>query len=388
MSWRDELAGLAGAGETLASPPTPQEVRRRMRRRRAARVAVPVTVTAVVLAAGAVLIPPLLRQPLDAVPAGLTDACGLPVADAAAEAFDAGQVVEPGQDLATVVAGANQVVTYEEGFAIGVGVMYAASGVEEYALVPAGDVYTVAWLVSDGEVVGVLEPEHVTAPDGNVRPDAEIWLDGSYVPISCDGGPAEVGEYEVVAAVALTGVLDATSVEPDAVTAVLSEPIPLRIGEADPLAGLGECGSAWPEGVAGITDGYDLGLRLDAAGAPLIEDEQLRVEVTARHDGVEELQGWTGHPWVVLVADGTVIGTTGGMNDVGLDASLAPGESLGYDGYASLTACDSGTPLAAGTYEVYAIMSFFFESPAGDEGPDGTRTDVTAVGGPWEITLD
>jgi hypothetical protein len=46
-----------------------------------------------------------------------------------------------------------------------------------------------------------------------------------------------------------------------------------------------------------------------------------------------------------------------------------------------------GDPLPAGTYELYAVMGFFFTTPAGDDGPEQDRTDVTAIGGPWTVSV-
>lgn len=385
--WKDELGSLAEAGEQLTEPPTPEDVRRRVRSRKVARVAVPAGAAVLLLAVGAAVLPGLFRQPLEAAsqPPAL---CGLPVLEAAAAAFGVDEAVGPGEGPAEVVAGANQVVEHGAGLAVGVGVLSGGSGAEELGLVPAGDVYVAAWLVEDGRVVGLLEPEHVISPSGTIEPGAEVWLDGSYLPTACAGGPGAVGEYSIVTAVALAPVLEG-SVDEASATAVLSAPIPLRIGEPEALVGLGACGSAWPDGVAETTDGHALGLRItgDDLGS-VVNAEAVRTAVTVTNESSDDLEGWTGHPQLVIVDAGTVVGGTDAMDGQGLDAGLAPGERLSYQGYAPLTACGSDELLPPGTYEVWAIMSFFFTSPAGQEGPEGDRTDVTAVGGPWAITID
>lgn len=384
--WKHELTELVEIGAQMAQHPDAAGLRRGVRRRRAARVALPAGAAVAVIAAGALVVPGLFRQPLD--PGGqVSDSCGRPVLEAAASAFGIDQAFGPGEGVVDVVAGANQVVEQGASLAIGVGVLFGDSNADAFHLYQAGENYVAAWLVDDdGEVIGVLEPEFVASPDGQALDGPELWLDGSYQPISCDGGPAGVGEYSIVTAVALAPRLGDDHV--GELTAVLSEAIPLRIAEPDPLTGLGTCGATWPAGVVEATDGYALGLRLSGNGADAtVADDGLRLAVTVTNDGAEDLGGWTGHPTLVLVRDGVVVGGTDAMDGEGLDASLAPGAVLDYDGWAPLTACDSGEALAAGTYEVYAIMSFFFTSPAGEDGPEGNRTDVTAVGGPWEISL-
>ncbi len=126
--------------------------------------------------------------------------------------------------------------------------------------------------------------------------------------------------------------------------------------------------------------------------------EPLRFTVTATNEGTAGVEGWTGHPWVLLTRDGQVVAVPGAQDDIGLDATMPPGASTGYDAVTELEDCTTlgvgehagtsgGDPLPPGDYEVWVAMDFFLTTPAGDDGPESDRTDVHLVYGPWPVTL-
>ncbi|ACQ81210.1 hypothetical protein Bcav_2965 [Beutenbergia cavernae DSM 12333] len=402
------LDGLADAAARAAGDAPVGEVLRRARRRRVVRRTVPAVAGVAVVAAAALLVPPAVQLWRDGATPASGTACGRPVETAAGEAFDGAEVL--GEDGPVAVgAGANATVESGDDLAVGVGVSYAASGVDSYELVPDADgSYAAIWLVDDdGLVVGVAVPDTVGQLETtSVTPEADVWIDGAYQLWGCDGeslaGAVPTGEYELVAAVAARP----GNVEDPAPSVVLSAPAGLRVGTADPLENLGACGSQWPAGVEATTDGYELGLRVTAPAdlgdaVPFDPDadppgEGLEFPVTVRNDSGAELVGWTGHPWLVVVRDGIVVGVPGASDDVGIDATMTPRAELELGAWMPLHDCATmgqdpetglGEPLPPGEYEVYAISHFFFTEPAGTEGPEGDRTDVTAVGGPWLVTV-
>ncbi|WP_166348394.1 hypothetical protein [Phytoactinopolyspora limicola] len=339
------------------------------------------------------------------------DACGQDVKAAAGAVFPGATVYTDDGPVGlrldpTTTSGSAEVYVAAE-------MTYAASGVDRYAVVNAAGAPLSLWVVDgDGRVVGTGEPVGSYPDDMAVTPQDSTWMDVGFELRSCGGidGTARgellpPGEYDVVGGV---GVAPASSGPVDAAAAVVLAPAVFTVGEEveDPLFNA-QCGAEWPGDVVTSTDGYELGLRLDgpadlgdvAPQDPTDGDPRGAVfTVTATNVSDADLDGLTGHPWIVVVRDGVVVGTTGGVDDIGLEATMAAGASIDYEAWVPLHDCTTvgvgehantggGDPLPAGTYELYAVMGFFFTTPAGGDGPEGDRTDVTAVGGPWTVTV-
>jgi hypothetical protein len=98
------------------------------------------------------------------------------------------------------------------------------------------------------------------------------------------------------------------------------------------------------------------------------------VEVTSQ----QELQGLT-PPGAdaFLVSDGRVVTIPLPQDAVGMLFSVAPGETISAPAEAVLVSCDSGDPLAPGTYELYARLVVI---------PDGGGS-VESFGGPWPLQV-
>ncbi len=343
----------------------------------------------VVMVLVAVLKPQAGPQGRPATPDAPVERCGYTVAEAAEKAFGVSQVHSVGDGAVDFTIGGNKVVTVtvtDTHLALHGSIVTDG----DWSVVAVGETVIAGWLSVDGDVVGLLNPAHTTDLTGPIGEDRTMGFDSAWTAQNCNGDPIGAGEYEVVAALAI-----APGDDPDAAAtaAVLSAPHSVRIDDPDRFADLGACDSAWPgEKVISQTDGWAIGLRLDSRKGATLEVNNgvhaVTVEVTVTNDGDHQLEGTTGHPTGIIVKHDRVVGLPGPMVDVGFDASLRPGESRTYErGGALLSSCNDGTPLPKGTYELYAIMGFFLDSPAGVDGPQGVRTDVIAVGGPWTFRV-
>ncbi len=382
--WKDELSALDAEGQERAAGPDLDVLRTRVRRRRAVRTVVPSAVAAVIIVVLASILVPLRGpQPRPAAP---VEGCGQTVQQAARTAFGVAEVHDSGEGPVTFELSGNAVL--DTGLdSTGFGSQIRTD--DSYALVRSNNTTMAAWLTIDGEVVAVLRPEHVGDITGPIASDPMQWFDTGWRVEGCGGQAIEAGEYEIVAAVAIAPGQDRTA---SATAVVLSEPYGIRFEDPDPYRNLGWCaGPDWPgEQVVEDTDGWKLGLRLDSNMPTEINRDELSslqadVFVTNRSGG--PLNGSTGHPVMAVVADGTVIGGTQGVLDIALVADFDTDATITYEAGSFLTLCD-GSPLPKGTYELYAVMEFFFDTPAGEDGPEGDRTDVRAVGGPWKFTVN
>jgi hypothetical protein len=406
------LEEIAAAAGNAAGDGDVGAARSRVQRRRRRRIGV-ATGVGVVVVTSAIVVPLALSGPADQDPAvtgGSWEACGQAVDTAAGAAYggapvhwDIGPVALrldlPGDPRAA------------EAWIAGV-VTHADGGGDDYAVVHADGAPLALWVVDDdGRVVGVGRPIG-TYPEGlEVTPRVTAWTQVGFEVASCGdvagtsrGDLLPSGEYEVVGGV---GVAPDTSDEAGSAAAVVIASaeltmLPEEVPEVD-----ASCGATWSEDAIASTDGYDLGIRLDGAAdlgdaAPYDPQDSdpagARFAVTATNTSGTGIAGSTGHPWIVVVRDGVVVGDPGGSTDEGLDATLAAGASAEYDAWVPLHDCTTvgvgehadttgGEPLPPGTYELYAVMDFHLTTPAGDDGPEKNRTDVTAVGGPWTVTV-
>jgi hypothetical protein len=80
---------------------------------------------------------------------------------------------------------------------------------------------------------------------------------------------------------------------------------------------------------------------------------------------------------VFLVQEGRVVAMPLPQDAVGMLWATAPGETKSLPGEVALTSCDSGEPLAAGTYEVYARVMIIPDDGGGAE----------SFGGPWPLEV-
>lgn len=402
----EEIVAAAGnaAGDGDVAGTKAQVLRRRRRRTGVAMGAGVVAVTA------AIVVPLALSGPPGPdVADGSWEACGQDVEAAAAAAYGGASVhtddgpVDLSLDLIAEARAGEAWVAAE--------VTHAASGVDDYAAVDVDGAPVALWVVDDGRVVGLGRPIG-TYPDVlAVTPRGPTRWDVGFEVASCGditgttrGDLLPPGEYGVVGGV---GVAPDTSGEVDSAAAVVIASasltmLPEEVPEVD-----ARCGGAWSEDVVASTDGYELGLRLDGPndlGEVLPHDPidgdpaGARVIVTVTNSSGTALEGTTGNPWIVVVRDGVIVGDTGLNTPQVLDATLAPGAAAEYDTWVLLNDCTTvgvgdhagtsgGDPLQPGTYELYAVMGFDLTKPAGDEGPEKNWTDVTAVGGPWTVTV-
>ncbi|WP_106188437.1 hypothetical protein [Umezawaea tangerina] len=79
---------------------------------------------------------------------------------------------------------------------------------------------------------------------------------------------------------------------------------------------------------------------------------------------------------VVVVRDGKVVGAPLPKDLVAKPLDLPAGASADFPATGSLRECDGGEPLAAGSYQVFAVVSVNL----GGQG-------VVAVGGPWSLDV-
>jgi len=80
---------------------------------------------------------------------------------------------------------------------------------------------------------------------------------------------------------------------------------------------------------------------------------------------------------VFVVQDGRIVAVPLPQDAVGIIWATAPGETKTVPGAVALTSCESGKPLGAGSYEVYARVLVF---------PDAGGT-VESFGGPWPLEV-
>ncbi|NDL60537.1 hypothetical protein [Phytoactinopolyspora mesophila] len=397
----------AGDGDVIG---VRAKVRKGRRRRMVAATGVGVMVAAV--SVGVVVM--FDGSPTPSVAAGSWEACGQDVETAAAATFgDATVFTDDGPatlrlDPLRSAGSARADVAAE--------MTYAASGVDRFAVVNVDGAPMVLWVVDgDGRVVGTGRAAGTYPDDLAVTPGESTWMDVGFEVRSCGdvagtarGDVLPPGDYDVVGAAGIAPAPAGQPEQPERAAAVVLAWSVFTVGEDDggPVVD-SQCGAAWPRDAVASTSGEELGIRLDgpadlgevAPQDPVDSDPPgAAFTVTATNTSGVELEGWTGHPWVVVVRDGIVVGTTGGTDDMGLEATMAAGASIDYDAWVPLHDCTTvgvgqhantsgGEPLAPGTYELYAVMGFFFTTPAGDDGPGQDRTDVTAIGGPWTVTV-
>ncbi|UZN02428.1 hypothetical protein [Cellulomonas sp. S1-8] len=266
-------------------------------------------------------------------------------------------------------------------------------------------------LLRDGVVVGVEDdaaPVVVHEPELRQDPPApgtSVWSFGTGI-VSCaqypDGGGdprVPAGEYDLVVA----QTVDWRAPDGRNASTVVSRTWPVTVTEDEgvdaPLPD--ECGGDAAElaAIAG-PEANPFAVTLDADVPPVAAaGADLRFTVTATNEGTAAVAGWTGHPDVLLTRDGRVVGVPGASDDLGLDATMSPGTSIGFDAWTALHDCTTlgvgehvstsdGDPLPPGEYEVWVAMELFLTTPAGTDGPEGDRTDVRLVHGPWPLTLE
>jgi hypothetical protein len=143
--------------------------------------------------------------------------------------------------------------------------------------------------------------------------------------------------------------------------------------ESTPPAGIGsvQCGQQFePPGGGGPT----LTSTFPASVTPTQPELSGRVELTS----AEELRGVTPPGAdVFVVRDGRVVGLPLPQDSVGMLLDLGPGASTSVPARVSLTSCESGRPLEAGRYELYARLAV---APYGGAA-------LEAVGGPWPLDV-
>jgi len=402
----DALADAEHAGEHYEVPVelVRARVRRRRRVRAAGRGAVALLAVGVVALAGPALVGSVLGgtggrgAPVAAQgdwPAQFAR-CGLPVADVLAARSPVSASLEHAVDR---VAGAR----------VWTGVLrtHVDPAVADAAWVVGTDVS----LVRDGVVVGVQEgwglsrlTDVLPVEPGTPEP-LPLVTDVAADLRSCDQVPDGVGDPRVPA-----GTYDVVVTQTvgwfaaDGTTRAGQASVTRQVTVADDEVP----SEPAPEGCGGDTgalarlagpEANPFAVTLDAdVPAAARAGELLRFTVTATNEGPAGVEGWTGHPSVLLTHDGRVVAVPGGRDDIGLDATLYPGASIGYDAVAELHDCTTlgvgrhastsgGDPLPPGDYEVWVAMDFFLTAPAGDDGPEGDRTDVHLLYGPWPLTL-
>ncbi|NED97700.1 hypothetical protein G1H11_20585 [Phytoactinopolyspora alkaliphila] len=410
---RQRLQEIATAAGSAARDGDIAGMRARVRKGRRRRMVAATGIGVMVAAASVGVVVALDGSPEPSVAGGAWEACGQEVETAAAGAFGNADVFADDGPVSLRLDPLNATGSGE--VYVAAEMTYAASGVDRFAVVNAGGSPLALWVVdAGGRVVGTARPVGTYPDDLVIMPQDSTWMDVGFEVRSCGdaGGTArgEVlpsGDYDVVGAVGVAPAPAGQSDEPTRAVAVVLASSVLTVGEkGDGPAVDSQCEAAWPQDAVPSTDGHELGLRIEGPAdlgevAPQDPDDGdppgAAFTVTATNTGAD-LEGWTGHPWIVVVRDGVVVGTTGGMDDMGLDASMAAGASIEYDAWVPLHDCATvgvgehadtggGEPLPAGTYELYAEMEFFFTTPPGDDGPEQDRTDVTAIGGPWAVTV-
>ena len=81
---------------------------------------------------------------------------------------------------------------------------------------------------------------------------------------------------------------------------------------------------------------------------------------------------------VYLVQSGAVVSTPGPKDAIGQQVDLGAPAGVTFAATGSITSCDSGEPLPAGSYDIYAVIAI-----NQDEG-----AVAVAVGGPWPLTIN
>ncbi len=267
-----------------------------------------------------------------------------------------------------------------------------------------GSIATSVVLVRDGAVVAVLDGSHdmsleeaqQVAVDMQPQPfPFDLDLAGTFV--SCETGQDAVldpGTYELVATSTIRWGLVApgSDVPGDSYDArSTSDPLEVVVpaGNSTPLAGPTTCGATDDE-LRDLADPQTnpapllLSARSIPRTAPSGKHASLRVAVT--NDGTAHIDARTGHPEVVLVRDGVVVGGPGPIEAIGIDLSLDPGASTPLDAGTLLLSCaDDTTPLEPGDYEVWALSTF---TPLGPDGaPETDADDWSAAAGPWDLRI-
>ncbi|NEE04541.1 hypothetical protein [Phytoactinopolyspora halotolerans] len=411
---RQRLQEIATAAGNAARDGDVAGVRAKVRKGRRRRMVVATGVVVMVAVASVGVVVALDGSPDPSVAGGSWEACGQDVETAAGAAFDDATVFT---DDGPVGLRLDPLHTTDSAEAyVAAETTYAASGVDRFAVVNVDGSPLALWVVDgDGRVVGTGRPTGGYPDDLVVTPPDSTWMDVGFEVRSCGdvagtsrGDVLPPGDYDIVAGIGVAPAPTGQSDRPGRAAAVVLAWSVLIVGEGDDAPAVdSQCGAVWPQDAVTSTGGDELGIRLDgpadlgevAPQDPTDGDPPgAAFTVTAANTSDAELEGWTGHPWIVVVRDRTIVGTTGGMDDVGLDATMEPGTSMDYDAWVPLHDCTTvgvgehansggGDPLAPGTYELYAVMEFFFTTPAGDDGPGQDRTDVTAVGGPWTVTV-
>jgi hypothetical protein len=177
------------------------------------------------------------------------------------------------------------------------------------------------------------------------------------------------------------------------------------------VGGLGLVGMQWagrsaPPGSSAGPEGLVIGgcgervIGTVRAGAPLEMTAGLAPEVagggvrpagtvTVTNRGATAVAGTTAlHPDITVAKDGEVVATPAGIRDVGVAVDLAPGASQRFEAMVSLERCARGneststSPLAPGTYQVYAAQRFDLRDA---DHPQGFA--VVVQGGPWSLRV-